>query len=743
MSRLFEQLKRRNVIRAAATYVALSWVLLQIVDLISPILGLPDRVMQVMAVVLVLGLIPAMIVSWIYEITPDGVQKEKELAEDAPGRQIIARKMNTVVAVLLLIAIGLLVLDRYFVPERGAVVESIEPQEAPAEKAPIRSIAVLPFDDFSAAGDQGYLGDGIADTVLHMLAGVKGLKVAARTSSFSFRDDKADIRTIGNRLGVDSVLEGSVQVAGEQLRIIAQLVRVSDQSHIWSRTFDRPREDVFAIQDEIANAVVARFAGDEQVLDAPIESNRTSPDVYALVLQARQLTRNRNVPDIERAIELLNRAIDLDTAYAPAHSEMAAAIFFNSTYGASDLEKTRQRIESEIRTALQLDPNDAAAYATRGALWSEHGEPDKARADYERALELNPGDVEVMTWLAELLLDQGEIEAARDLLRRSYETDPLNIKSRRSYALYLIERENDADQAIAIAEQTIALDLDPAWAYRDLAIMYTRVSRLADIAPVFLESARHDPESPASYMTLAIWFAFLEVRELSRAWWNVAIALRPPARHVPDFLYRNFFGEGDLLLAEVEQQLATNPDAPGLLQGVISVAAANGNFQRSIELGERYFELAEQRGGADAGMGVFVAYVMAMVYRVQGLDEEADYYAKKLELMLDLENEQSSILSSQRGFERMWLSLAHGDYGGAARVLETLPVGKPIAYHFLRDAAFTRLAREDPSIQAWMAGYAEKIAAARDALSEIEDPALRNPELLRERARAGSGTVQD
>jgi len=731
MKNLFEQLKQRNVFRAAATYVALSWVLLQIIDLVSPILGWPDGVMRIASGVLLLGFIPAIIISWVYEITPEGLKKEQTFAEDTAFRQHVASRMNTVVVLLLITAIVLLALDRYFVREPALAPQTVQAETEPHVEAKIDSIAVLPFADFSAAGDQAYLGEGIADTVLHMLAGVEGLRVAARTSSFRFGEEDVDIATIGQQLSVASVLEGSVQVAGDKLRVIAQLVRTADQSHVWSQTFDRTLEDVFAIQDEIANAIVAEFGGDDQGSDAPIESSRTSPEVYAQVLQARQLMRNRNAPDIERAIELLNRAIAGDTTYATAHSELALALYFSTMYGSAELDTVRPLMAQEIDIALQLNPEDATAYVARAVLWEVAEEREKAIADFRHSLTLNPGDVEVMVWLAESLGSMGEFDASRDLLKRAFETDPLNEKVRFNYALHLMEAHNDTEQAIKIAEETVALKINLGRAQRSLAIMYLRVSRLADATRALFEAARYNPETPASYITLANWFSFLDERELSEKWWQVAIEMRPAFRQIPDFGFRAYHNQGEQLLAEAEAQLMTNPDSAEAIFRVVDVTSQLGRFDRAIELGERYFELSYQSGSSGSRFDFQVAFFLAMIYRIKGLDEEAAFYTHKLETLSNLRTGNSEVPKRLNTIDTLFISLARGDYATAAEILESLPVGKPLAYQYMSVSAFNQLSREDENIQRWLADYGALIAKTREEIQTIEDPEFWDPGLLR------------
>jgi TolB-like protein/predicted TPR repeat methyltransferase len=731
MSGLFEQLKRRNVFRAAATYAALSWVLLQVIDLSTPILGLPDSLMRIATIILLLAFIPVLIVSWVYEMTPEGLKRDTPTAEESPYRQHIASKMNTAVVVLLVLAIVLLALDRYFVPEQGVIPATAQSTEAAADDT-IDSIAVLPFSDFSAAGDQAYLGDGIADTVLHMLAGVDGLRVAARTSSFKFRDENVDIATIGKQLSVDSVLEGSVQVAGDQLRIIAQLVRTSDQSHVWSQTFDRSRNDIFAIQDEIANAVVAEFVGENSDAVTPIQSNVTTPEVYAQVLQARHLARQRTAPEIDKSIELLAQAINADPTYAPAHSEMAASLYFSSIYGSNEFDDIRPRIQSFVETALNLNPNDATAYAIRHTLWEEPEEVDKAMADLERSLELNPNNVEVMTWLASYLGNAGLYEEAVAMRRRAYETDPLNVQVRGTYAFLVLQVEGDADKAIAIAEETVALNLNPARALQTLAELNMVSGRIGGVAKAYFASAKYNPESPRSYFQMAMWLSFMEENELSKKWFDIAVELRPPMRFIDHYFFRAEHGELDELLAETEQKLVENPQSINLLFKVMEVAGQQGLFDRAVEAGEQILELASDEVLAkNRMMGLNLTANLAMIYRRMSSSEEADYFQNKFLILAEERMAEEDPSSFGKLFGALYMSLVSEDYDKFAATLEQMPVARPLLYGHLKYNKIWAPAMENKNVRAWYDGFEAKIVQARDEIMAIDDPAFHNPRLLR------------
>ncbi|MEM1371173.1 MAG: adenylyl cyclase, partial [Pseudomonadota bacterium] len=253
--RFFSELKRRNVIRMAALYAVGSWLILQVAEVLAEALDVPDWTLRFILMVLLLGFPLALIFSWVYEITPEGLKKEVDVAPDASVTTQTAKKLDLAVIGLLVAVLAVVALDR-LLPESASVAETapevpaqILEENEPASVPPAdpRSVAVLPFQGFGSNSGDDYFSDGLTETLQHMLAQVPELRVAARTSSFAFRDKTTDIREIAEKLNVANILEGSVQRAGDRVRIRATLSRAADNSVIWSEQFDKTVNDVFAI----------------------------------------------------------------------------------------------------------------------------------------------------------------------------------------------------------------------------------------------------------------------------------------------------------------------------------------------------------------------------------------------------------------------------------------------------------------------------------------------------------------
>jgi TolB-like protein len=418
-----EELKRRNVFRVGIAYAIATWVLLQITEVITPILDLPDWAPKLIFVILAIGFVPALIFAWAFELTPEGIKKEKDVDRSESITHHTGRKLDYAIIAVLLLAVGLLLTDKYFLGEsqEAGVGEIVSTGQ---------SIAVLPFVNISSDKEQEYFSDGITEEILNSLASVKELKVAGRTSSFAFKGENQDLRRIGELLGVDHILEGSVRKSGTTVRITAQLVQVEDGFHLWSDTYDRELTDVFAIQDEIANEILkqlkARLLGDEE--QPAIVSQRTDPEVYDLYLLAKQRLYARTRHTIESAVELLDQAIAKDPDYAPAYAQRGIAIIFLSdrTYGTIPDAEALVQGRRFIDAALDKDPQLAEAWAGLG-LYHVHrpSEHEQAIEALTKALSINPNLINASNWLQSTLVSSGNPHGALQILEQMTQRDPL------------------------------------------------------------------------------------------------------------------------------------------------------------------------------------------------------------------------------------------------------------------------------------------------------------------------------
>jgi len=429
---LFEELKRRNVFRVGIAYAVSAWILLQIVDLVLENIAAPDWVMQVFMLAVAIGFPLALLFAWAFEMTPEGIKLEKDVDRNQSITHVTAQRMNRNIIIALVIAVVLLLVDK-FTPDMNrdaepsaAQVQSVETPVPQAEEEE-KSIAVLPFVDMSPDGDQAYFADGISEEILNVLVKTHSLKVAGRTSSFQFRGRNEDLRVIGDQLGVEHILEGSIRKANNRVRITAQLVKANDGFHLWSETYDRDLTDIFAIQDEIANAITEALAielnlGEEQQILKTASTDNM--EAYEQYLEAKGLIARRL--DFDRSINLLNEVTRLDPDFAPGWAAGAQAHSLAIYYLTVDRQQFKDTAETMARRALEIDPNLASAYSVLGDVYRDRYEWGKARKNYLRALDLNPDDSEANTQYSQMLWRVSYFDEALKYSTRAIDLDPLS-----------------------------------------------------------------------------------------------------------------------------------------------------------------------------------------------------------------------------------------------------------------------------------------------------------------------------
>jgi TolB-like protein len=325
---LWGEIRRRNVHRVVIAYVAAAWLLIQVVETLFPVFGLSDAAIRTVVVVLAIGFVPAVFLSWAFEWTPEGLRRDSEVTAPAPASAARTRRFDAAIIALLVLAVAYFAVDKFvFDPVRDTAREAQVAAEARGDairqKYGENSIAVLAFEDISAAGDLGYFADGIAEELLNLLAKIPELRVTGRTSAFSFKDKPATIPEIGEALGVTYIVEGSVRTAADRIRITVQLIEAASDTHLFSENYDRDFDDIFAIQDEVAEKVV-----DELHLtllaDIP-KAKRVNPKAYSLYLQARTIfnAADSTEEDYARIRPLLERALEYDPDYGEALSVYA------------------------------------------------------------------------------------------------------------------------------------------------------------------------------------------------------------------------------------------------------------------------------------------------------------------------------------------------------------------------------------------------------------------------------------
>jgi len=425
---LFDELKRRNVFKAALLYIIVGWLVMQVVDVMFPALHLPEWTVTLIAALLIIGLPFVLILSWVYELTPEGLKLERDVEAADSITPETSRKFNHLIVGLLAVAIGLLLFNR-FMPAGDSPESTVPPDDivagAGAASEGLTSVAVLPFVNMSDDPGNEYFSDGLSEELINVLVRIKGLRVPSRTSSFAFKDENITISEIAQQLKVNHILEGSVRKAGNTVRITAQLIDVGTDTHLWSETYDRQLEDIFAIQEEIAGNIVEALretlGADEEVSVAPLTDDM---EAYQLYLRGRHLFAQRSVSP---AIELLSRAVKLDPAFAEAWSSLASAHVVSPPYDPSiDPQHALTEAKTAADRAIALKPDLAGPHAVL-ALVAEHDlDWSRAEQEYKTALALNPSDPIVRLWYGGWLLRLGYFKQGQEHLLQALEQDPVS-----------------------------------------------------------------------------------------------------------------------------------------------------------------------------------------------------------------------------------------------------------------------------------------------------------------------------
>jgi adenylate cyclase len=412
----FSELKRRRVGKVAIGYGAVAWMVTEASSVVMPALRLPEWTVTFVVVFLMVGFPLAMIMAWVFDVGPQGIKRTAPLRDETASMQVRLRVAYAAVVVLLMAGLG------YLLYERGLGRAMAGERRG--------SIAVLPFTNLSGDTTKDYFSDGMSEELLNLLARVPGLQVASRTSSFAYKGRNVDIREVGSQLGVDTVLEGSVRQAGDQVRITAQLIDTETGFHLWSETYDRQLADIFQVQDEIAGAIVSKLrlqlAPEDQQLAQRTRAPTQNVEAYELYLKGQAVWKKRGEENLKRAIELYQSALARDPAFARAHAALASAyvVMAGYTKEQGDEKKFNPMAETSARQALVLEPNIGEAHAVLAQINADRGDFLDAESGFFFAISLEPNEPTPHHWYSILLSRVGRLQAALTQARRAYELDP-------------------------------------------------------------------------------------------------------------------------------------------------------------------------------------------------------------------------------------------------------------------------------------------------------------------------------
>lgn len=462
---IFGELKRRNVFRVAVAYAVVAWLVIEVSDTVFPRLGLPEWTVTFVIALLLLGFPVALFFAWAYELTPEGLRREKDVARSESITLYTARKLDRAIMVVLALGLAVFAFDKFVLnPQRDAALNVAnavaveEARQAGRSEARTtaednnRSIAVLAFDDMSPEGDQEYLSDGIAEELLNLLAKIPELRVISRSSAFSFKGQNLELTAIAKRLGVGHILEGSVRKAGNRIRITAQLIDARSDTHLWSETYDRTLDDVFAIQDDIAATVVQQLK--ITLLGQPPQVQTVDTAAYELFLQGQHVLRLNSADGFEQSIELFRQALSIEPDYAVAWSGLATTYVNQTGFGLRPAEEGYRLARQAAEQALAIDPGHARTHSILGWIAMVHDQDLAAAVRYfEQALALDPTNSLLYCNASTLMRSLGRLEKALELVKYCSVRDPLSPVGQFNLAFghHAMGHWEEADAALQVA----------------------------------------------------------------------------------------------------------------------------------------------------------------------------------------------------------------------------------------------------------------------------------------------------
>jgi len=456
----FAELKRRNVYKVAVAYAVVGWLVIQVTATIVPALHLPDGLTTGVVVLVLIGFPVALVVSWAFEMTPEGMKRTAEVSPDEVRSMPYwsKRKFATFIAGVVVVAAGLLAYQLLRAPRSTSSSISDD-----------KSIAVLPFVDMSQAKDQEYFCDGISEEILDALAKLEGLRVVARTSSFSFKGKNTEVAEIGQKLGVANVLEGSLRREGNRVRISAQLINARDGFHIWSDTYERELQGVFTVQDEITRSIVDALK--VKLAVAPSSRAPENTEAYDLYLQGRYVSNKSDEENLRKSLVLFRRALDMDPNFARAWTGIAKAWLWLADAYVRPLEAYPKAKEAALR-ALALDERDAEAHCYLGETKRilDRDLPGEEK-ELKRALEIDPNSAPAHLFLALLKTALGELAEGVKEIQEAERLDPL-APVICSFAVGIYLAADRLDDAIKAGKRIAQIDPNYVYVQPDLATAY-------------------------------------------------------------------------------------------------------------------------------------------------------------------------------------------------------------------------------------------------------------------------------
>jgi len=582
------ELKRRNVIRVALAYGVVAWFMLQLADMVLENIAAPAWVMQTLMLMMVIGFPLVVIFAWAFEMTPEGIKKEKNVDRTQSVTHKTGRKLDRMIIGVMAIVITFLVVDRFILSEDSAetsqLVESatqaVEPEPAVTETGP--SVAVLPFVNMSEDASNEYFSDGLTETLLHMLAQLPDLRVAARTSSFAFKGQNASISDIAATLGVAHILEGSVQKSGGRVRVTAQLIRADDGFHVWSQNYTRPLEDIFAIQDEIATDVAraldASLLGGNIKIQNVETKNLTAYEAYLKALEQQAINSYASLP---LAQSLFKVALAADPGFIDAKIALARNYKMAAWTGIISAAEAKKSAMPLLQQVLDINPDH---YQARALF---------LHTDLDFDTEFNPEERE------------SKFQELRDLLPLFPDTTFL----RDIVALYLSFTQVKYQDAIEVLEAGLLVDPLAASLHGTLGRTFMRMGRYDEAMESLQRALTLQPDDPNAYFEISDLYAELGDLESTIEWRHKATVIDPRDHELAAEVAKDLFQLG--LLEEgnrwAAKSIALAPQSAVGRRVTMEQAYARKDMERALMLAESMIkdQVSVRQGSHGTAMAIY------------------------------------------------------------------------------------------------------------------------------------------
>jgi TolB-like protein/Tfp pilus assembly protein PilF len=667
-------------------------------------------------------------VAWAFELTPEGLKRTREVDPDASITPVTGQRINHLIIGVLAVAVAYLLIDKFMLSTDDSTHPSADARipQTP-ESVSLTSIAVLPFVNMSADPEQEYFADGISEELLNLLAKIEDFKVAGRTSSFAFKGQNQDLRVIAEKLGVATVLEGSVRKDGDQVRVTAQLVKADDGYHLWSETYDRRLDSIFAIQDEISGKVVTaiktKLLADDDQEAVKVETaalTREKPtenmEAYTSFLRGQHLIKKRTGDDMFQALSEFRHAVSLDPNFAEAHVGVANGYSLLANYGYRNIEEVGPLAAASIEQALTLKPDLGEAWAARGLLEELRGaSPEQTLPLLEKAVALNPNDAQSLAWMANDYAAQGQYEERYAILERAYALDPLSpiILFNMADAAHILGLHEDAQR---LADELESLMPNQGAPFRLRARLAWRDADFVAETRWYHRAVTKDPGSIPALLALSEKARDYGALDAAERYARQARDINPTSTMALEHLayamiFQDRTEEARKLL---EQGQRLYPEDKLLLSLEAELAYLEGDYDRTLAILETVFpELFTEPPEIQDGTNLWWAHNVAWMYRAKGQDDKSDA------VIAAVENFVEPRLPNYPKTSVDWLAArtaaVPGDREGMVRHLRNMVRTGEQFGAFLRDPMFLQYA-DDPDVAVV---FDEMRAADRKAREEL------------------------